>query len=110
MFNVYLDDLKPGPNNDYLGVPYPQWETWVIVRSVENVKKLLELGLVNNLSLDHDMGLNSETFNENPNGSDLVKWMIESGVWPKGIITIHSQNIGKAKEMKSDIDKFRPPF
>jgi hypothetical protein len=111
MFNVYMDDNRIGPGSDYTASDFHVsvgWEKWVIVRSVKSVKELLQSGLVNDLSLDHDMAYNSETGKENENGSDLVRWMIEEGHWPKGLITIHSQNHIKAQQMRDDINRFRP--
>ena len=106
MFNVFFDDWKPGPSNQW-GNPDYGWEKWIVVRSVENVKWFLEQGLVNDLSLDHDMGMNSETGEENPNGSALVRWMIETGKWPKGSVSIHSDNYLKAQQMRDDINRNR---
>ena len=95
--NVYMDDTRPGPSWSAI-FEYDAWHTWVIVRSVENTKVLLEAGMVEDLSLDHDMGLRQLS------GHDLVKWMVETGNWPTGIITIHSGNIVGAQNMKSLID------
>jgi len=106
MFNLYLDDLRPGPYNNDI---YEGWEDWVIVRSIANAKTLLLTGLVNDMSLDHDMGYDSRKSKQpNPDGKSLVMWMVEENCWPKGIITIHSAHIGRAKEMKELIDRYRP--
>lgn len=110
MFNVFLDDWKPGPTNKAgAGEPDPLWHEWVVCRHIDQVKKLLELGLVNNLSLDHDLGVRTDTGELNPDGGELVKWMIENSTWPKGEITIHSSHFTEAKNMKADIDRFRNP-
>lgn len=106
--NVYLDDLRCGPNNDWERRTCG-WEGWVIVRSVENVKVLLKAGLVDNLSLDNDMGFNSMVLGQlNLTGKDLVLWMVSENIWPKGTITIHSENFICARDMKELIDRFRP--
>ncbi len=107
MFNVFLDDWRPGPYNRHDN-PDPGWDKWVICRHVDQVKRFLELGLVNDLSLDHDLGQSTDTGKLNPDGGDLVKWMIETNTWPKGQISIHSANITEAMNMKADIDRFRP--
>ena len=107
MFNVYMDDLRPGPNNGFNGQEIG-WEDWVIVRSTENVKTLLKLNLINDLSLDHDMGYNSiNPSNENPSGKALVLWMIENNCWPKGNIFVHSANPIGSKSMRELIEKHR---
>ena len=105
--SVFLDDLRIGPHNDFDNSKIG-WENWIIVRSVPVLKQLLILGIVENISIDHDLGMNSETGKENESGSDLVRWMIEKGHWPKGVITIHSQNLIKAQQMRDDISRFRP--
>lgn len=105
--NVFLDDNRKGPANEF-GEVQEGWENWIIVRSVENAKVLLKTGLVEKLSLDNDMGVNSLTGELNQEGKQLVKWMIEENCWPKGEITIHSQNFGACMSMKADIDRFRP--
>lgn len=92
--NVYMDDVRPGPD-----IFDEDWDKWVVVRSVENVKILLNL--IDDLSLDHDMGDNHET------GYDLVKWMAENQKWPEGITTIHSQHPVGAQQMKGVIDRYR---
>ena len=107
--NLFVDDLRTGPCNGWTETQ-KGWENWIVVRSVENAKWFLQQGLVENLSLDNDMGKNSETGLLNPTGLDLVKWMIESGFWPEGVITIHSENFINAQRMKDDIDMYRPNF
>jgi hypothetical protein len=103
MFNVFLDDMRPGPahlNPDMSGeMTSPEWFNWVVCRSVGQVQVLLQKGMVNDLSLDHDLGPNM------PTGYDLCKWMLENGLWPHGDITIHSQNPVGAKNMKELVDR-----
>lgn len=91
--HLYLDDVRNGPDFTDVG-----WENWVIVRSVENAKLLLKTGLIEDMSLDHDMSTNSETGMENDSGYKLVCWMEENNIWPKGIISVHSANpVGRDK-------------
>ncbi len=104
MFNLYLDDTRSGPSNDF-GRSDNNWHEWVVVRSVANAKVLLETGLVQDLSLDHDLGCDSND-TALPNGKDLVLWMVECGCWPKGDITIHSNHYTRAKEMKELVDQY----
>jgi hypothetical protein len=105
--NVYLDDCRTGPFNEMF-CPPAGWEDWVIVRSVENAKALLSAGLVDKMSLDHDLGQNSITGELNPDGKKLVLWMVETNTWPKGRVDIHSQNFNRAVEMRELIDRYRP--
>ena len=87
MFNVYLDDVRNGPTHDYEET-HSQIanKEWVIVRRTEYIKELLKAGLINDLSLDHDLG------NDDITGYQLALWMEEEKYWPKGIISVHSAN------------------
>lgn len=96
--NVYMDDARSGP----ISYTDDDFDEWVIVRSVNNVKTLLGLNVVDDLSLDYDMGEGM------PTGMDLAKWIVEHNTWPKGIITIHSSDPVGAENMKSLIDQHRP--
>jgi hypothetical protein len=73
MVNVFMDDLRPCPKG------------FVLTRSVEQCKKLLNAKRIEILSLDHDMG-----FGE-PTGFDLAKYMVKHNKYAKQII-IHSAN------------------
>jgi len=90
--NVYMDDLRSGP------MYYPDSKNWVIVRTVADVETLLKLSIVEDLSLDHDMGLGQDT------GYDLCKWMVETECFPSGEIVIHSANPVGAENMKCLLD------
>ncbi|MHA2280038.1 MAG: cyclic-phosphate processing receiver domain-containing protein [Promethearchaeota archaeon] len=103
-FNVYLDDVREGHNNGYMSTVIG-WEDWVVVRHIEHVKTLLKARLVNEMSLDHDMGDNSSTGEPNPSGKDLVKWMIETNNWPDGFISVHSANPDGARDMRELVER-----
>ena len=79
MINLYLDDMRT-PMNGMMPDTF-----WVVVRTIEATKTLLLAGLVEEMSLDHDLGLGDT-------GYDLVKWMEAQNVWPSGSITVHSAN------------------
>lgn len=87
--NVYMDDIR----SPLLG------PAWVLVRSVGAAKVLLSAGLVNNMSLDHDMGLNE------PTGYDLLCWMEWEQVWPEGNVSVHSSNPSAAERMRQLIQQ-----
>ena len=84
--NVFLDDIRPLPDN-YIG-------EWMIVRRVDEVQKLLREGKVEALSLDHDLGL------DQPTGYNLVCWMERENIWPSGMISVHSANPVGAANMR----------
>ena len=93
--NVFMDDMRTPfseePNDD---IPDPYW---VVVRTIQDTKTLLSLGVVSDLALDHDMGLTkgAET------GYDLLKWMEANDIWPKGSITVHTGNPAGRENMLS---------
>jgi hypothetical protein len=86
-FNVYLDDVRPGPTVEYPDThsQVPN-KTWVIVRRTEYLKIMLEAGLVNDMDLDHDLGSDDET------GYDLLAWCEKNNIWNKGIVSVHTGN------------------
>ena len=93
---LFLDDVRTGPiyNPELL----QDDADWVIVRSVANAKRLIEAGVVTDMSLDHDMGERVQS------GYDLVKWMVDTGNWPSGEITVHSANPVGAENMRALLD------
>jgi hypothetical protein len=78
---------------------------WVPIRKVADVIYLLEKGVVNDLSLDHDMGC--DQFGELPTGYDLVCWMEREDVWPDGKISVHSANPVGRQKMLAVLEKRR---
>jgi len=83
--NVYMDDARTPCQALYIPDPY-----WVVVRTVQDTKVLLSAGIVENMSLDHDMG-------SQDTGHDLLKWMEENDIWPSGNISVHTMNpVGRA--------------
>jgi hypothetical protein len=103
-FNVFLDDVREGYNNAFDAVN-AGWEDWVVVRHTDHVKTLLKADLVNEMSLDHDMGNNSETGQGNPTGNMLAKWMEQNNIWPDGMIYVHSANPVGAKAIMETVKK-----
>lgn len=99
MFNVFLDDVRSGPKNetDEWGISHSDWNAWVICRSIVQVKELLVKELINDLSLDHDLGENL------PTGYDLLCWMERQDTWPKGMVIVHSANPIGRQQMESVI-------
>jgi NAD+-processing family protein with receiver domain len=104
---VYLDDCRPGPashpvTDESVHDIHDDWPDWIIVRGIKNLKLLLEMGMVGDLSLDHDLGTIQDT------GYQLCLWMAETGNWPKGHIWVHSANPVGAKNMVETIKRYRP--
>jgi len=76
---LFLDDIRePSFFDGYDGYAEPL--EWVIVRSVEAAKRVLETRQVSHLSLDHDLG------DKQPTGYDLCKWMSRVFTWPDNIL------------------------
>ncbi len=107
MIRLYLDDVRNPPEDG--GGP------WTICRTAEEAKAVLLAGPVAEATLDHDLGHCPlcETVEEDGDGSvrmvdaypcghlrngyDLVKWMMEFGVWPAMKPRVHSANpVGRA--------------
>lgn len=116
-FNLFMDDVRDcsrGP------------EPWTIARTVELAQEYLSFGLVLKCSLDHDMGacedcvskglhqgdcLTDETTFMNwcphvMDGTKLVRWMVETGHWPKEKPFVHSANPNGRDRMRALIDQF----
>lgn len=114
MFNLFVDDVRPVP------------EGWRVARTIEDAKLLLETGEVDALSLDHDMGAcadcvskglhigdmqTSETTFMNwcqhhEDGTKLVRWIIETGHWPKQMPWVHSANPVGRHRMQAMIERY----
>lgn len=99
-FNIYLDDIRIGPKAPMSDNVKTDWANWVICRHVDQVKSMLANGMVEDMSLDHDLGL------ENPSGYDLCKWMVEYKMYPKGDIYLHSSNPVGIKNMKELLENY----
>lgn len=89
MTNLYVDDVRVCPS-DY----------WVVARTVDQAKWYLTNTDVYQCSLDHDMGEGL------PTGTDLVRWMIETGNWPTVKPMVHSDNPYGARRMRGLIDQW----
>jgi len=76
--NLYLDDLR-----DCL-------ENFILVKNIEEAKYYLENYQIGILSLDHDLGIDSQG-NLLPTGYDLVKYICENGLRADKIY-IHTDN------------------
>jgi hypothetical protein len=90
---LYLDDARSPPD-----------ESWTLVRSAEEAKVLLAAGGVEHASLDYDLGECDEckaksttpglfypfTCRHRLTGYELVKWMVDTGTWPKHKPVVHS--------------------
>lgn len=91
MKKLYLDDLRPLPNDSYF-----------LVRSYdEAVNYVKQNGIPNFISFDHDLGVN-ENDNLLPSGYDFAKWLVEMDmenifIFPNDFsFFVHSANpIGK---------------
>lgn len=97
---LWHDDVRPAPDG------------WSWARTNEQAMEHLRSGRVEEISLDHDLGLHhltEEQINADPEllfgrgqaeetGYDLVNWMVSTNHVP-AVITIHSWNPDGAKKM-----------
>jgi hypothetical protein len=92
---VWLDDRRPPPER-----------SWLWLRTPDEVIKVLELGDVQELSLDHDLGLFSE--GRERTGYDVLLWIEEKVATekfaPPPVISIHSANASAAPKMEQAIE------
>lgn len=93
--NVWLDDSRPAPPG------------WLRVTTVMNAQRLLEAGLVSELSLDYDLGWCPDCLSRGehlkhsgqrhcphmPTGYDLVAWMSDTNHWSAVPPIVHSGNV-----------------
>lgn len=105
---VWLDDSRPAPPG------------WLRVTTVRNARRLVEAGLVREISLDYDLGWCADCISHGehlkssgrrhcehtPTGYDLVAWMAESGRWPASPPTVHSGNIEGGARMLGLIARY----
>lgn len=92
---VWLDDSRPAPQD------------WLRVTTVASAQRLLEAGLVHEISLDYDLGWCADCIHKGehlkhtgqrhcphtPTGYDLVAWMAATGYWPRLPPAVHSGNL-----------------
>lgn len=113
---LWLDDCRPAP------------EGWTRVTSVDEAKIYVEQYEIDEMSLDHDLGMapwcaecqarsDSPDDIEDPDecrckchreiaptGYDFVKWLVETEYWPVEKPRVHSANPIGAKRMRDLID------
>lgn len=82
---IYLDDLRFPPEN----------EGWTIVRTVEETIELLKNGDVEEISFDHDLGID-EISNTVRIGMEVLSWLEKevaiNGKVPPTNMQVHSAN------------------
>ena len=97
MINLYLDDLRPCPDN------------FTLARNALECRLLLLSNDVNTLSLDHDLGeVDAET------GYDLCKWLVELGnyessIYPKQIFLHTANGVGRDNMFKL-LERYKPDW
>jgi predicted RNA-binding Zn-ribbon protein involved in translation (DUF1610 family) len=109
---IWLDDSRPAPAG------------WLRVTTVPSAQKLLEAGLVLELSLDYDLGWCADCLEKGDHlkrtgarhcphmltGYDLVAWMAETRHWSKHPPIVHSGNMdGGAKMLGVIARQWREP-
>jgi len=95
MINLFLDDLRPCPDN------------FILAKNVPQCRILLQHNQVIRLSLDHDLG-DLET------GYDLCKWIVEAGqynesIYPKEIF-LHTANPVGRDNMYQLLNRYKPDW
>lgn len=88
---LWHDDVRPAPPG------------WVWAQDNDAAKEYLKLGVVTEISMDHDLGADPRAGLyargwSYDTGEELVKWMIEEGRVPEKV-RIHSWNPSGARRM-----------
>lgn len=86
--DLYLDDLRTPPPG------------FIVVRTIDECRLLLEETDVGRISLDYHLG-NGRTADE------LTEWIVKTGHWPHEIY-FHSSDIEARKRMYSYVSKYAP--
>jgi hypothetical protein len=91
---VWLDDHR----NPNLSSPWcvDVEAPWVWVTTAAEAIALLETGTVIEMSLDYDL---SATDSTGATGADVLRWIVESGVWPPHVY-VHSIHPNAFREMQ----------
>lgn len=106
--DLWLDDSRPAP------------PAWLRMTTVRNAQRLLEAGLVRELSLDYDLGWCPNCIAQSEHlkisgrrhcehtltGYDLVQWMAETEHWPVAPPTVHSGNVEGGARMLGMIARY----
>ena len=94
---VWLDDRRAAPKG------------WVRVRTPEEAIELLRAGGVEELSLDHDLGLGVGA--RERTGYDVLLWLeaeVAAGqARPPAVMRVHSGNVGAVTRMEQAIASIR---
>lgn len=77
MIHVYLDDYRTCPKG------------FVLASNAEECKQLIDLESIDILSLDYDLGWNQ------PTGYEVVRHIVESGLYPKRVYLHTSSAAGR---------------
>ena len=103
---IWLDDIRPAPNDD-----------WLVVTSVNNATRVLSAIRIlkcccmnagvefAELSLDHDLG---DFVYDGGDGIKVLDWMAENDFWPTNKPTVHSMNAVGGQQMLALIDRYWP--
>ena len=75
---LFVDDLRVPPDN-----------SWTVARSSEDAIALLQRNKITEVSLDHDLGIVNDFFDD---GYKVVVWLEERNIWPVNGIRCHSAN------------------
>lgn len=92
---VWLDDTRVPPNSD-----------WIHVATAGATITLLESGLVEYVSLDHDLGMARPSEDEEVCGTgyDVLVWMeeqVHTSMWRVPTILIHTANVAARVRMEA---------
>jgi hypothetical protein len=92
MLRLFVDDTR---------IPYS--DAWTLAKTYDEAIDYLQTRDVIEVSLDHDLGLDSKS------GYEICKWMVENDVWPRAIC-VHTANPVGRDNMVHLLNKYAPDF
>lgn len=96
--NLWLDDTRDPAKHGYIG--------WTWVKTAQEAIHILSTGVVNKLSLDHDLTEKASLGlpDDEQTGYDVLMWMRWIDIWPPGGVSVHSVNPVGRRRMQAVID------
>lgn len=96
---LWVDD------DDWSGTREPPTTEWVWAKTSAEALAYLETGTVQEISLDHDLGMNDQ--GEDDTTRRLVLWMCENDAFPE-VLYVHTANRVGREWLVSMINRYGP--
>lgn len=95
-YKLYIDDLRT-----------PRTKGWIVVRSYEEfISTILDRGIPEEISFDHDLGWDYKENKELRSGYDCAKWLVENDIVINNF-NVHSANPVGAMNIRCLLENFQ---